>query len=72
MTEPTPSEPKEVSFANYVLGDWDNAMEEFFHAVERKMTARGLTVKEVETALIEGYGYEVGEAWIAYMEEDEG
>lgn len=57
------SEPHVQSFANHVLGDWDDAMFKFMSAVERKQRARGLTDAEVRTALVIGYGPDVAEQW---------
>jgi hypothetical protein len=57
-----------ASFANEVLVDWDDAMDQFFDRVERKMRTRDLTTEQVREALIRGYGYEVGDAWDEWME----
>jgi hypothetical protein len=65
MSEQTPADDREkrVTFANYVLSDWDAAMDHFFERVERAAKRLGLTDEEVGTALTLGYGDEVGDAW---------
>ncbi len=55
--------PELVSFANHVIGDWENAMERFFSAVDRKAAARGLSDVDVRSALLLGYGGDVVDAW---------
>lgn len=54
------------TFANRVLGDWDSAINRFFDAVDRK---RGdLTVDQVRESLDIGYGDEIADAWVQWME----
>lgn len=73
MTQPTPSadHPAVASFTNHVMTDWDEAMNGFFAAVEKKMEARGLTPADVTTALDRGYGDVVADAWEEWVEEGE-
>ncbi len=52
-----------TSFANLILSDWEDAMQRFFEAVDRRREEHGLTPAEVAFALDIGYGDEVGDAW---------
>lgn len=52
-----------MTFADDVLGDWDDAMDRFFTAVQRKADAAGLKSEVVRDELVRGYGHEVADAW---------
>jgi hypothetical protein len=60
---------QEISFANHIIGDWDDAMDGFFRAVERKMRARNLTPAQVGVALDIGYGEAVADNWYEWTAE---
>lgn len=62
--------PRTTSFANHVLPDWEAAMDDFYTAVERKMRARDLTTSEVMAALTRGYGDEIADGWVDWMDEE--
>ena len=52
-----------VTFATYVLGDWNAAMDQFFRKVELASERLDMTADEVRNGLRFGYGDEVLEAW---------
>ncbi len=59
--------PELVSFANHVIGDWENAMERFLSAVDRKASARGMSDEDIRAALLLGYGGDVVDAWLDWV-----
>jgi len=58
-----------MKFADKILSDWDRAMDRFFENVDAKRKAEDLSDGEVYTALDEGYGFEVAEAWMEWISE---
>ncbi len=58
-----------VTFANAVLGDWDDAMDKFFRAVEKARQRANLSVREVATVLRDGYGDTTANEWLDWSEE---
>lgn len=58
-----------TTFANLILVDWENAMHQFFTAVDRKRLDRGLTNRDVADALFLGYGDEVADQWNEWCQE---
>lgn len=69
--EPTTEVAPQVdSFANHVIGDWNDAMERFFSAVDRKRAARDLTDAEARDALRRGYGEDIAEAWDEWSDDE--
>ena len=58
-----------TTFANLILGDWENAMHQFFTAVDRKRLDRGLSTRDVADALFLGYGDEVADQWNEWCQE---
>lgn len=58
-----------IDFSNAVLGDWDEAMDKFFRAVEKRRVADGLRRIQTAYALKEGYGTTVADNWLEWSED---
>ena len=57
-----------IAFNNSLLSDWERAMDRFFENVQAKQEGAKLTDQEVAEALTAGYGSEVADAWIDWVE----
>jgi hypothetical protein len=59
-----------VTFANYILSDWDNAMHQFFERVEIAGERLDLTADEIRNGLRLGYGDDIADAWDEWLADD--
>lgn len=63
------NEQTRIDFANSMLADWNQAMDQFCRAVDRARDRGGMNEADTKAALIVGYGYEVADAWDEWVSE---